>query len=233
MTTPHIEAKKEDIASRVLLPGDPLRAKYIAENYLEDLKLVNNVRGMLAYTGKYNNKNITVMGTGMGIPSMSIYAHELINVYGVKRLIRVGSCGSYQSDVKVRDIILAMGASTDSNIANHLDLNGTYSATGNFKMINEGYNYCIDNDIKVHVGDILTSDIFYDFDPMSWDKWRKLGVLAVEMETYGLYLLAKKYNVEALSILTVADSLVDGTELNSKERQNSFNDMMKIALEII
>ncbi|MGB9679913.1 MAG: purine-nucleoside phosphorylase [Thermoanaerobacteraceae bacterium] len=227
----HIGAKENDIAKTVLLPGDPLRAKFIAENFLEDVKCYNEVRGMYGYTGFYKGKRVSVQGTGMGVPSLSIYVNELITSYNVKNLIRVGTCGSFQKDIKLRDVILAMASSTDSAI-NKIRFNGMdFAPTASFKLLKKAYDVALENGIQPKVGNILTSDTFYHDDPDDWKLWAKFGVLAVEMETAGLYTLASKYNVDALTILTVSDSLVTNEATSSEERQKTFIDMVKIALE--
>jgi len=228
----HIEAKEGDIASTVLLPGDPLRAKYIAENFLTDAICYNEVRGMYGYTGTYKGKRISVQGTGMGIPSISIYLNELITNYKAKNLIRIGSCGSMQADIKIRDVILAMSASTDSHI-NKIRFNGMdYASTANFGLLKKAYDIALEKDISVKVGSVLTTDTFYHDDPNSWKHWANYGVLAVEMETAVLYTLAAKFKVNALSILTVSDSLVTKEETTSEERQKTFNQMVELALEL-
>jgi len=229
----HIGAKEGDIASTVLLPGDPLRAKYIAENFLSKVFCYNEIRGMYGYTGTYKGKKVSVQGTGMGIPSISIYVNELISSYQVKNLIRIGSCGSMQPEIKIRDVLLVMSASTDSNI-NKIRFNGMdYAPTANFNLLKKAYDIATKKDIKVKVGNVLTTDSFYHDDPDSWRHWAKYGVLAVEMETAALYTLAAKFKVNALSILTVSDSLVTREETTSEERQKTFNQMVKIALELI
>lgn len=229
----HIGAKEGDIANTVLLPGDPLRAQYVAENFLTNPTCYNEVRGMYGYTGTYKGKRISVQGTGMGIPSISIYANELISSYHVKNLIRIGSCGSMQPDIKIRDVLLVMSASTDSNI-NKIRFNDMdYAPTANFNLLKKAYDIALKKDIKVKVGSVLTTDTFYHDDPDSWRHWAKYGVLAVEMETAALYTLAAKYKVNALSILTASDSLVTREETTSEERQKTFNQMLEIALELV
>ena len=229
----HIGAKEGDIASTVLLPGDPLRAKYVAENFLTNPTCYNEVRGMYGYTGTYKGKRVSVQGTGMGIPSISIYVNELISSYEVKNLIRIGSCGSMQPDIKIRDIILAMSVSTDSSI-NKIRFSGMdYAPTANFNLLKRAYDIALKKDIRVKVGSVLTTDTFYHDDPDSWRHWAKYGVLAVEMETAALYTLAAKYKVNALSILTASDSLVTREETTSEERQKTFNQMLEIALELV
>ena len=228
----HIGAKEGDIASTVLLPGDPLRAKYIAENFLTDTICYNQVRGMYGYTGTYKGKRISVQGTGMGIPSISIYLNELITSYKAKNLIRIGSCGSMQADIKIRDVILAMSASTDSHI-NKIRFHGMdYASTANFDLLKKAYDIAIEKDISVKVGSVLTTDTFYHDNPNSWKHWANYGILAVEMETAVLYTLAAKFKVNALSILTVSDSLVTREETTSEERQKTFNQMVEVALEL-
>ncbi|ADL69490.1 purine nucleoside phosphorylase [Thermoanaerobacterium thermosaccharolyticum DSM 571] len=228
----HIGAKEGEIANTVLLPGDPLRAKYIAENFLSDVKCYNEVRGMYGYTGNYKGKRVSVQGTGMGIPSISIYVNELIESYNVKNLIRIGTCGSMQPDINIRDVILAMSSSTDSAI-NRIRFNGMdYAPTASFKLLKKAYDAATSMGINVKVGNVLSSDTFYNDDKDSWKLWAKFGVLAVEMETAGLYTLAAKYGVNALTILTVSDSLVTGHATSAEERQKTFNDMIKIAFEV-
>lgn len=228
----HIGAKINDIAETILLPGDPIRAKYIAENYLENVFCYNEVRGMYGFTGTYKGKPISVQGTGMGVPSLTIYVNELITNYNVKNLIRVGSCGSFQEHIKIRDIVLAMTSSTDSAI-NKIRFGGMdYAPTASFHLLKKAYDVAVSKGIDPKVGNILTSDTFYQDDPDSWKLWAAFGVLAVEMETTGLYTTAAKYNVNALTILTVSDSLVTGEATTAEERQNTFTKMMEIALEL-
>ena len=232
MATPHIEAEKGQIAETILLPGDPLRAKFIAYSYLENVKQFNTTRNMYGYTGEYKGKEISVMGTGMGIPSMGIYAYELIHEYGVKRLIRVGSAGSYQKNLQLYDIVIAMGSSSDSNFAHQYDLEGHLSATASWKLLSQAVEVAKEKGIPVHVGDVYSSDIFYNSKSENWKKWEKMGILAVEMESYGLYLTAKAAGVDALTILTISDSFHFKTQTTAKERETSFTKMMEIALEL-
>jgi purine-nucleoside phosphorylase len=228
----HIGAKEGDIAGTVLLPGDPLRAKYIAENFLTDANCYNKVRGMYGYTGVYKGKRVSIQGTGMGIPSISIYLNELITQYKAKNLIRIGSCGSMQPDIKIRDIILAMSASTDSHI-NKIGFNGMdYAPTANYNLLKRAHDIASKKDIALKIGSVLTTDTFYNDDPNSWKHWANYGILAVEMETAVLYTLAAKFKVNALSILTVSDSLVTREKTASEERQKTFNQMVEIALEL-
>ncbi|WP_349410131.1 purine-nucleoside phosphorylase [Pseudalkalibacillus sp. SCS-8] len=227
----HIGANKGDIAETILLPGDPLRAKYIAETFLEDVTCYNEVRGMLGFTGTYKGKRISVQGTGMGVPSISIYAHELIDSYGVKNLIRVGTCGAYQKDVKVRDVILAMSASTDSSTNRHRFGGIDFAPTANFDLLHDAYGKAVERGLEVKVGNVFTSDTFYN-DTMDLAKQlADYQVLAVEMETSALYTLANKFGVNALSVLTVSDHVFTGESTSSEERQKTFNDMIEVALD--
>lgn len=232
MTTAHISAKKGEIAETILLPGDPLRAKFIADTYLEDVIQFNGVRNMLGYTGYYKGKRISVMGTGMGIPSIGIYSYELIHFYDVKNLIRVGSCGAYAEELELYDIILGMGACSNSNYAHHYELPGTFSAIASWNLLYKAKQIADEKGIEIHVGNILSSDVFYNANPNVYKKWADMGVLAVEMEAYGLYLNAAAAGVNALTILTVSDSLVTKLETTSDERETAFTKMMEIALEL-
>ena len=228
----HIGTKEGDVAGTVLLPGDPLRAKNIAENFLTDVICYNEVRGMHGFTGTYKGKRISVQGTGMGIPSISIYVNELITNYRAKNLIRIGSCGSMQADIRIRDVILAMSASTDSHI-NKIRFNGMdYAPTANYSLLKRAHDISLEKDISVKVGSVLTTDTFYNDNPNSWKHWANYGILAVEMETAILYTLAAKFKINALSILTVSDSLVTREETTSEERQKTFNQMVEVALEL-
>ncbi|GAA4272812.1 purine-nucleoside phosphorylase [Aquimarina gracilis] len=226
----HIAAKKGEIAETVLLPGDPLRAKWIAETYLDDPFCYNQIRGMLGYTGTYKGKRVSVQGTGMGIPSALIYCHELINDYGAKNLIRVGSAGSYQKNVNIRDIVIAMAASSTSGINNSRFINSDYSPTANFDLFMKAAQYARDHNIPIKAGNVLSSDEFYEDDPESYKEWADFGVLCVEMEAAGLYTIAAKFNVKALAILTISDSLVTGEKTSSQERETTFGKMIEIAL---
>ena len=227
----HIAAKNGEIADTVLLPGDPKRAKWIAENFLENAVCYTDIRGMLGFTGTYKGKRISVQGTGMGIPSMSIYITELMKDYGVKTLIRVGSAGSYQEDVKIRDIVVALSTSTDSNINNKRFKGASFAPTVNFDLLSKVLKTAEEKNIKIKAGNILTSDEFYNDDPTYFKKWAEFGVLAVEMETAALYTLASKYKAKALSILTISDSLVSPEITSSEEREKTFNEMIELALE--
>lgn len=232
MSTPHNSAVKGNIAETILLPGDPLRAKFIAENFLTDVEQFNTVRNMFGYTGTYNGKKVSVMGSGMGCPSIGIYSYELIHMYGVKNLIRVGSCGAYDENLNLFDIILAIGASTDSNYAYQFNLPGTYSATASWDLLSKAKKSADENNIVATVGNVVSSDIFYHDNPENWKSWAKMGCLAVEMETYALYCNANRAGVNALTILTVSDSIVHHTETTPEQREKGFKDMMKIALEL-
>ena len=229
----HIEAKKGEIAESVLLPGDPMRAKWIAETFLDNAKCYNDVRGMLGYTGTFQGKPISVQGTGMGIPSALIYCHELINDYGVKNLIRVGSAGSYQKDINIRDIVIAMAASSTSGINNTRFVNCDYSPTADFDLFMKAALYAKENNIPIKAGNVLSSDQFYEEDFNNYKKWADFGVLCVEMEAAGLYTIAAKFNVKALAILTISDSLVTGESTTADEREGSFSKMIEIALNTL
>lgn len=229
----HIGAKKGDIAETVLLPGDPLRAKWIAETFLEDVVCYNEVRGMYGYTGTYKGRRVSVQGTGMGVPSISIYVNELIRDYGVKNLIRVGTAGSYREDIKIRDVILAMSSSTTSGV-NRLRFDGAdYAPTADFELFMRAAEAAKVKGIKIKGGNVLTVDEFYGDNFEAYKKWANFGVLCVEMETAALYTIAAKYNAKALTILTISDSLVTGEETTSLERQTTLKDMVEIALESV
>ncbi len=226
----HIEAQKGEIAETVLLPGDPLRAKWIAETFLENAVCYNRVRNMFGYTGTYKGKRVSVQGTGMGIPSALIYCNELITDYGVKKLIRVGSAGSFQPDIKLRDIVLAMAASSTSGINNSRFINADYSPTANFALFMKAANFAKQNTIPIKAGNVLSADEFYEDDKEAYKQWAKFGVLCVEMETAGIYTIAAKYGVQALSILTISDSLLSHEATSAKERETTFKQMIEIAL---
>lgn len=232
MSTPHNKANTGEIAKTVLMPGDPLRAKFIAETFLENPKLVNSVRNMFAYTGTYKGKEVTVMGSGMGMPSIGIYSYELFSFYGVEKIIRVGSCGAYQENVKLYDVVIAQGSCTDSNFASQYNLNGTFSALSSYSLLKAAVDEAEKLNVPYHVGNIMSSDIFYNDEKDVWKKWANMGVLAVEMESYALFAQAARLKKQALTILTVSDSLVTHEETTAEEREKSFTAMMKIALEI-
>lgn len=222
-------------AKTVLMPGDPLRAKHIAETYLHDYKEVSNVRGILAYTGKTSEgKEISVMASGMGIPSIGIYSYELFNFYGVENIIRIGTCGAYQKECHVGDVILATSASSNSNYASQFDLKGgQISPCSDFSLLYKAYNNAINMNIPVHVGPVFSSDIFYDADASYYKKYQALGVLGVEMESYGLFINAMRLHKKALCILTVSDSFVNKEEeMSQEERQTKLDKMFKLALTL-
>lgn len=230
--TPHITAKEGDFAKTVLMPGDPLRAKFIAENFLENAVLVNNVRGVQGYTGYYKGKRVSVMASGMGQPSMGIYSYELFKYYGVDNIIRIGSCGSYSKDLHVKDVVIAMGACTNGNYASQYNLKGTFSAIADFNLVKKAVEICEKDGVKYKVGNILSSDIFYD-ESSSGIEFAKMGVLGVEMESYALYCNAAYLNKSALTICTVSDSFIYPEEnTTAKEREVSFTKMMEIALSL-
>lgn len=227
----HIGAQQGQIAETILLPGDPLRAKYIAETFLEGAECYNNVRGMLGFTGTYKGKRVSVQGTGMGVPSISIYVNELMQSYGVQNLIRVGTCGAIQEDIKVRDVIIAMSASSESQTNRLLFDQIDFAPTANFELLRKAYQAATERNLPVKVGNIFTSDSFYR---ESLDLYKKLAsyqVLAIEMESSALYTLAAKYKRNALSILTVSDHILTGEETSADERQSTFNEMIEVALD--
>ncbi len=229
--TPHISAKEGDFAKTVLMPGDPLRTKMIAENYLDDFRLVNEVRGALGYTGFYKNTPVSVMTSGMGIPSMGIYSYELFNFYGVDNIIRIGSAGALSDKLDLYDIVAAMGACTNSNYASQYGLNGTYSPIADYTILSKYAEICRKMNVDIHVGNILTSEAFYSADEECNLKWREMGVLAVEMEAAALYMNAARAGKKALTVCTISDCPFKGTETSADERQNSFGTMIKTALE--
>lgn len=231
--TPHINATPDDFAKTVLMPGDPLRAKFIAENFLQHTRLINSVRSAYGYTGFYNGVPVSVMTSGMGMPSMAIYSYELYNIFGVENIIRIGSAGSINPDIKVMDMIIAMGACTNSNFAHQYNLSGDYSAICSYKLLKTATDTAQRLGFSCHVGNVLTSDAFYnDSGAHSMaERWAKMGVMAVEMETAALYMTAARANKNALAICTVSDHILTGECTTADERQNSFTDMMKLALE--
>ncbi len=230
--TPHIEAKVGDFAKTVLMPGDPLRAKFVAETFLENAKLVNNVRGIQGYTGTYNGKEVSVMASGMGMPSIGIYSYELYHAYGVEQIIRIGTAGGLTEDVKVRDVVFGMGACTNSNYVTQYQLPGYYAPICSYDLLSKAVAVADSmSEVSYQVGNLLSSDTFYD-DHNSGTIWNKMGVLAVEMEAAALYMNAARAGKKALAICTISDNLVTGESTSSSERQTSFQAMMKIALEI-
>ena len=230
--TPHIGAREGEIADRVIMAGDPLRAKFMAETFLENPVQYNAVRGMLGYTGTYKGKRVSVQGHGMGIPSIGIYTYELFNFYGVKRIIRTGSAGAYHPDLKIGDVVIGLGACTDSNYAAHYNLPGTYAPVADFQLARAAVEKAEAMGINYRVGNILSSDVFYGEDER-WREWQKMGVLAVEMEAAALYMNAARSGNEALCICTISDSLVTGEASSAEQRQTAFTNMMEIAFDII
>lgn len=232
MGTPHNAAEKGMIAKTVLMPGDPLRAKYIADTYLENVICFNTVRNMLGYTGTYKGREISVMGGGMGMPSVGIYTYELYNMYDVDAIIRIGSAGAFQDDVNLMDVVIGMGACTDSNYASQYQLPGTFAPIADFELLEKAVNIARSQGTPVKVGNILSSDIFYNDDNSVNEKWRKMGVLAVEMEAAALYMNAARAGKKALCMLTISDHLFKNEGLSAEERQTGFARMMEIALEL-
>ena len=230
--TPHIHATPEDFGKTVLMPGDPLRAKFIAENFLEEPRLVNNVRGIQGYTGTYKGVKVSVMASGMGMPSIGIYSFELYNFFGVENIIRVGSAGALQTEVRVRDMILGMGASTNSSYGAQYNLGGTLAPLCSYALLKAAVTECEALGARYHVGNLLSSDVFYNDDPHFNDKWIEMGVLGVEMEAAALYMNAARAKKRALAICTVSDHVITGESLDAEARQNSFTDMMQVALNV-
>ena len=230
--TPHNGAIEGDIAKTVLMPGDPLRAKFIADTYLEDVRCFNTVRNMLGYTGTYQGVPVSVMGGGMGMPSIGIYSYELFNFYGVESIIRVGSAGGIADEVKVRDVVAGMGACTNSNYAHQYQLPGTYAPIASFDLLERAVAAGHDQGVELKVGNVLSSDTFYDDNDQATISWQKMGVLAVEMEAAALYMNAARANKKALCLLTISDLPLKGESLSAEERQTSFTQMMEIALAV-
>ena len=235
MATPHINAEMGDFSKTVLMPGDPLRAKFIAESFLENARLVNNVRGIQGYTGTYKGVPVSVMASGMGMPSIGIYSYELYSFYGVENIIRVGSAGGMQENIKVRDIVVGMGACTNSNFASQYALEGTFSPIASYKLLRTCVDKAENLGLSYHVGNLLSSDTFYsdlDMSRQGESPWHKMGVMAVEMEAAALYMTASRLNKNALAICTISDHLLTGEATSSEERQKTFTDMMTLALEV-
>lgn len=230
--TPHIGAKEGDFAKTVLMPGDPLRAKYIAETYLENPRLVTSVRNMFGYTGTYKGREISVMGGGMGMPSIGIYSYELFNFYGVENIIRIGSAGGFSDKLQMKDIVVGMGACTNSNYAQQYGLPGTFAPIADYELMQKAINIANEQGTRVVVGNILSSDPFYNADETANDKWKSMGVLCVEMEAAALYMNAAKAGKKALCLLSISDHLYTGEALSAEERQVGFGKMMEIALEL-
>ncbi len=231
--TPHINAEAGAFATTVLMPGDPLRAKYIAENFLENAVLVTDVRNMLGYTGEYQGKKISVMGSGMGIPSISIYAKELITEYGVKNIIRVGSCGAVSDKIKLMDVVMAMGASTDSAINRTRFEHTDFAMIADFNLLRKAADAADKLKVNYHVGNLYSSDLFYSSDEARYDLMEKYGILGVEMEAAGLYGVAAEYGANALAMMTVTDHIRQGLHLTAEERQQTLNEMIKLTLEAV
>ena len=229
--TPHIEAKAGDFARTVLMPGDPLRAKFIAENFLENPKCYNEIRGMLGYTGTYKGVPVSVQGTGMGMPSMGIYSWELITEYGVENLIRIGTAGSFHEDIKVKDIVIGMAASTDSNYIHAFDVPGTYAPCASYELLSKVSASSTELGIPFKAGNIVSCDVFYELKEDWWKRWASMGIMAVEMEAAALYMNAAYNDVNAIAIMTISDHFVTGEKATARERETSFTDMMKLALE--
>lgn len=233
MGTAHNSASKDEIAKSVIMPGDPLRAKFIAENFIENAVCVNQVRNMLAFTGTYKGKRVTVMGSGMGMPSMGIYSYELFGQYDVEKIIRIGTAGALSDQVHVRDVVMAMGVSTDSNYAAQYKLPGTFCPLADFELLQSAVAAAKEVGVTVRVGNVLSSDVFYTDSPKDNDLWKAMGIMAVEMETAALYMNAAKLGKKALGIYTISNHLYTGEDLSPEERQTSFTDMMRVALEAI
>lgn len=233
MGTPHIDPSGVDIAETILLPGDPLRAKFIAETYFENARCFNQVRGMLGFTGTYRGKPVSVMGTGMGIPSISLYSYELIHFFDVKNLVRVGSCGAMQPDMELYDVVIAQGASTDSSYLDQFGLPGQWAALSSYRLLEKAKRAADERGQRTHVGNVLSSDVFYSADADASGKWAKMGILAVEMEAAGLFANAAAAGVDALAILTVSDQIVTEAKTTPEERQTAFTAMIEIALELL
>ena len=229
--TPHIGCQPGDFAKTVLMPGDPLRAKMIAETYLSDAVLVNNIRGIQGYTGTYEGKRVSVMASGMGMPSIGIYSYELYHFFDVDRIIRVGSAGAIDPSLRLFDLVIAQGACTNSNYQSQFALPGTFAPIADYALLRRAADVCEEQKLRYRVGNILSSDLFYD-DAMSGLVWRKMGVLAVEMESAALYMNAARAGKQALCLLTISDLLEGGEETTPEQRQNAFHDMLKVALTI-
>ena len=230
--TPHINAVPGDFGKTVLMPGDPLRSKFIAETYLENLKLVNNVRGVQGYTGLYKGVPVSVMASGMGMPSIGIYSYELFNFFGVENILRVGSAGAISEKLKVRDIVLAQGACTNSAYGAQFGCRGTFAPIADYSLLKSAAEIAEDRSLRYQVGNVLSSDTFYDADPTANKPWMDLGVLAVEMECAALYMNAAKAGKKALGILTISDHIITGEATSAEERQTTFHQMMELALEV-
>ncbi|MCP1109435.1 purine-nucleoside phosphorylase [Ohessyouella blattaphilus] len=232
MGTPHNGAEKGEIAKKVLMPGDPLRAKFIAETYLDEVKQFNTVRNMFGYTGKYKRQEVSVMGSGMGMPSIGIYSYELYHFYEVEAIIRIGSAGGFHDDLELMDLVIAQGACTDSRYAYQFDLPGTFAPIGDYELLSKAVSLAEAKGTKYKVGNVVSADVFYNNDDRVNDRWKSMGVLAVEMEAAALYMNAAKAGKKALAMLTISDHLFKKTALSAKDRETSFNEMMEIALDL-
>lgn len=228
--TPHINATPADFSKTVLMPGDPLRSEFIAKNFLEGAKLVNNVRGIAGYTGKYKGESVSVMASGMGMPSIGIYSYELYNFFEVENIMRIGSCGALSENLRVRDIVFGMGASTNSNFAVQYSLDGSFAPIADYKMMKTAIEEAEKIGASYAVGNLLSSDTFYNANPDAQMRWKELGILAVEMEAAALYMTAARSGKRALAICTVSDHIITGESLDAEARQSSFTEMMEIAL---
>ncbi len=233
MATAHISAELGDFAKTVLMPGDPLRAKFIADNFLENAKCITSVRNMYGFTGSYKGKKVSIMGSGMGVPSISIYATELYKDFGVEEIIRIGSCGAVRDDIKIRDIIIGMAASTDSNVNRQRLANCDFAACADFGLLQKVVNTAANKNIKLHVGNIFTADLFYTPNFEMFAQMEKYGILAVEMEAAGLYGVAAEYGKKALTVLTVSDHIKTGEQTTAQERENTFKEMMELTLDSV
>lgn len=233
LPTPHIEAKLGEIEKTVIMPGDPLRAKFIADNFLENVKCFNTVRNILGFTGTYNGKAVSVMASGMGMPSMGIYSYELFNFYNVENIIRIGTAGALHDDIKLMDLVLAAGACTDSNYAQQFSLNGSFAPIASFSLLQKAFQIASENKLNVKVGNVLSTDVFYHDNQQAMLSWKKMGVLAVEMEAAALYMNAARSHKNALCLLTISDLILkDNESLTAKERQESLVQMIKLSLEL-
>lgn len=233
LPTPHIEAKLGEIEKTVIMPGDPLRAKFIADNFLENVKCFNTVRNILGFTGTYNGKAVSVMASGMGMPSMGIYSYELFNFYNVENIIRIGTAGALHDDIKLMDLVLAAGACTDSNYAQQFGLNGSFAPIASFSLLQKAFQIASENKLNIKVGNVLSTDVFYHDNQQAMLSWKKMGVLAVEMEAAALYMNAARSHKNALCLLTISDHIFkDNESLTSKERQESLGQMIKLSLEL-
>lgn len=233
MTSLHIGAKKGEIAESVLLPGDPLRAKFVAENFLENAVCYSQTRGMYGYTGTYKGKRVSIQGSGMGMGSCGIYTHELINHYGVKNIIRVGTCGAIQPSLGLGDVIAAMSASGDSDANYHIFKGMHYAATADYGLLSKAVEFAHQNNISINPGQVFSTNTFYDEEPNRWEVWQRHGILGIDMESQILFTIAKRFGAKALALLTVSDNIITGETASQLEREQTYNNMMKIALEVV